>query len=105
MAAEKAMAVAKAKLRAPFVALVVGLVLLLLSAGYASADQANVFIYHRFDDLRFPSTNISSRDFQAHLEILHRQGFTVLTLGQIIDRIKRGENLPQRCAAPSIRSR
>ena len=82
--------------------MVVGFVLLLLSAGYASADQANVFIYHRFDDSRFPSTNISSRDFQAHLEILHRQGFTVLTLGQIIDRIKRGENLPQRCAAITV---
>ena len=68
----------------------------------ASADQANVFIYHRFDDSRFPSTNISGHDFQAHLEILHRQDFTVLSLGQIVDRMKRGESLPQRCAAITV---
>jgi len=78
------------------------LVLLLLLAQAASADQANVFIYHRFDDSRFPSTNISSRDFQSHLEILRRQDFTVLTLGQILDKIKHGERLPQRCAAITI---
>lgn len=76
--------------------------LLLTAVHTAAAGQANVFIYHRFDDSRFPSTNISGRDFQAHLEILQRQGFTVLTLGQIVDRIKSGESLPQRCAAISV---
>ena len=77
-------------------------VLCLMTVQAAAADQANVFIYHRFDDSRFPSTNISSRDFQSHLEILHRQDFTVLTLGQILDKIKHGESLPQRCAAITV---
>lgn len=93
---------ARAKPSFPFAALAVGLALLFWSAVCASADQANVFIYHRFDDSRFPSTNISDRDFQSHLEILRRQDFSVLTLGQIIDRIKRGESLPQRCAAITV---
>jgi peptidoglycan/xylan/chitin deacetylase (PgdA/CDA1 family) len=66
------------------------------------AGQANVFIYHRFNDSRYPSTNISSRNFQSHLEILHQQGFTVLTLGQILDKIKHGESLPERCAAITV---
>ena len=66
------------------------------------AGQANVFIYHRFDDSRYPSTNISSREFQSHLEILHQQDFTVRTLGQILDKIKHGESLPERCAAITV---
>ena len=84
---------ARATLSSPTAVLVIGLVLFLLTLQAAAADQANVFIYHRFDDSRFPSTNISSRDFQSHLEILHRQDFTVLTLGQILDKIKHGEIL------------
>lgn len=93
---------ARATLSSPTAVLVIGLVLFLLTLQAAAADQANVFIYHRFDDAKFPSTNISSRDFQSHLEILHRQGFTVLTLGQILDKIKHGESLPQRCAAITV---
>ena len=83
-------------------ALIFGVVLFLLTVQAAAAGQANVFIYHRFDDSRFPSTNISSRDFQSHLEVLRRQDFTVLTLGQIMDKIKHGESLPQRCAAITV---
>ena len=82
--------------------LVFGGVLLLLSSQIASAGQANVFVYHRFDDSRFPSTNISTQNFRAHLETIQRQNFTVLPLGQVVDRIKRGESLPQRCAVITI---
>lgn len=76
--------------------------MLLLSSQVVFAGQANVFIYHRFDDSRYPSTNISSQDFKSHLEILHQRGFTVLTLGQILDKIKSGESLPQYCAAITV---
>ena len=93
---------ARGKSSCAIAALVFGFVLFLLTVEVAAAGQANVFIYHRFDDSRFPSTNTSGRDFQSHLEILQRQGFTVLTLGQILDKIKHGESLPQRCAAISI---
>jgi len=93
---------ARKKLSCPITALVFCFVLCLLTVQAAAVDQANVFIYHRFDDSRFPSTNISGGDFQSHLEILHRQDFTVLTLGQIVDKIKHGESLPQRCAAITV---
>jgi peptidoglycan/xylan/chitin deacetylase (PgdA/CDA1 family) len=82
--------------------LVIGTFLLLCFAQIASAGQANVFVYHRFGDSRFPSTNISIENFQSHLEILQKRDFTVLTLGQILDRIKSGESLPQRCAAITV---
>ncbi len=76
--------------------------MLCLSVQAAAAGQANVFVYHRFDDARFPSTNIPTRDFRAHLETIQRLNFTVLPLGEVVDRIKRGESLPQRCAVITI---
>ncbi len=78
------------------------LLLFLLSATTAWADQANVFIYHRFNDPRHPSTNISSVDFQAQLELLQRQGFVVLKLGQVVERLKAGGGLPPRCAVITV---
>jgi peptidoglycan/xylan/chitin deacetylase (PgdA/CDA1 family) len=78
------------------------LILLLLLDHTAFADQANVFIYHRFNDSRYPSTNISLQDFRAHLELLSQQQFNVLTLGQVVDRLQKGVSLPQRCAVVSV---
>lgn len=80
----------------------VGLLLLLTFSGPVFADQANVFIYHRFNDSRYPSTNITSNDFQAQLELLKQQGFTVLKLGQVIASMRLGHSLPQRCAVITI---
>jgi peptidoglycan/xylan/chitin deacetylase (PgdA/CDA1 family) len=68
----------------------------------ACADQANVFVYHRFNDSRYPSTNITVENFQAQLEVLRQQKFTVLKLGQVIDKMYRGLSLPQRCAVITV---
>lgn len=78
------------------------LICLLMLVEVASADQANVFIYHRFNDSRYPSTDISLHDFKAHLELLSQQKFTVLKLGEVVDRLQRGIALPQRCAVITI---
>ncbi len=78
------------------------LVFLLLLGPTAFADQANVFIYHRFNDSRYPSTNISLQDFRAHLDLLSQQKFNVLTLGQVVDKLQKGLSLPQRCAVISV---
>ena len=61
-----------------------------------------MFVYHRFNDSRFPSTNISLQDFNAHLDLLHQQEFTVITLGQVVDRLRKGVGLPQRCAVITV---
>ena len=78
------------------------LAFILLLGNVAFADQANVFIYHRFNDSRYPSTNISLQDFRAHLEFLSQQEFNVLTLGQVVDRLQNELSLPQRCAVISV---
>ena len=76
--------------------------LLLMPAWAAFANEANVFVYHRFNDSRYPSTNITTEAFKDHLEALKVEHFTVLTLGEVVDRMRAGESLPQRCAVISV---
>lgn len=78
------------------------LIFLLLLAGPVFADQANVFVYHRFNDSRYPSTNVSLQDFRAHLEFLSQQQFTVLKLGEVVEKLQKGVSLPQRCAVITV---
>ncbi|MDZ7604182.1 MAG: polysaccharide deacetylase family protein [Cyclobacteriaceae bacterium] len=46
-----------------------------------------VFIYHRFGDNKYPSTNVSVADFEGHLNYLKTNGFKVLSFGQAVDYI------------------
>jgi len=81
------------RLVAIFLALV-----LLCSAAPVAAEQASVFVYHRFGEDRYPSTNISIDTFAAQLDYLRRQSYSVLTLGEIVRRLQSGRALPLRCA-------
>lgn len=45
------------------------------------------FIYHRFGDNKYPSTNVSIADFESHLNYLKSSGFKVLSFGQAVDYI------------------
>lgn len=53
----------------------------------ASKDDKEVvcFVYHRFGDARYPSTNIALKDFEAHLNYLVLNEFQVLSLSDAID--------------------
>jgi peptidoglycan/xylan/chitin deacetylase (PgdA/CDA1 family) len=42
------------------------------------------FVYHRFGDARYPTTNVSVRDFEMHLKYLVENDFQVLTFSQAI---------------------
>ena len=58
--------------------------------------EANIpcFVYHRFGDDRYPSTNISIEDFQKHLQYLSDNNFNVITLGEAIQLIKNNSEIP-----------
>ncbi len=78
------------------------LVALIFSSGHLFAAEANVFAYHRFGEERYPSTNIAIETFEEQLRILKEREFTVLTLGQIVDRLRSEQALPERCAAITV---
>lgn len=48
------------------------------------------FVYHRFGDHRYTSTNISLKDFESHLKIIRTEGFTTLTLSDALDALEQG---------------
>ncbi|PLY12648.1 MAG: chitin deacetylase, partial [Desulfuromonas sp.] len=68
----------------------------LLSVVSASASQGSIFVYHRFGDARYPSTNIELKVFAAQLDYLIEQRIPVLPLSQVVTRLRRGAELPER---------
>jgi peptidoglycan/xylan/chitin deacetylase (PgdA/CDA1 family) len=68
----------------------------------AWAGQANMFVYHRFGDARYPATNIAVEVFAKQLELLRTKEYTVLPLGDVVDRLAQGEPLPERCAVLTV---
>ncbi|SDL52024.1 Polysaccharide deacetylase [Geoalkalibacter ferrihydriticus] len=75
----------------------------LLAGGFdAWADEANVFVYHRFGDDRHPSTNVSLEVFRGQLELLRDGDYSVLALGEVVRRLRAGRSLPTRTVVITI---
>ncbi len=68
----------------------------------AMRDSATVIMYHRFGESRYPSTNVTLEQFDAHLAHLKNGDYTVLPLPQIIETLKNGELLPDRTVAITV---
>ena len=49
------------------------------------------FVYHRFGDKRYPTTNVPISDFESHLRYLKENNFQVLTLSQAMNYLKSNE--------------
>lgn len=73
-----------------------------IGSGRVLAADANIFVYHRFGDDRFPSTNVSVDVFRAQLELLREGGFQVLSLGEVANRLRVGATLPAKTAVLTI---
>lgn len=67
-----------------------------------AADWAVVFMYHRFGESEWPSTNIRLDQFEAHLEEIRSGGFTVLPLPEVLERMRGGAELPDRTVAITV---
>jgi len=74
----------------------------LLATDVVAAGAVTGFIYHRFNDTRYPSTNIAAEVFQAQIEFLKEQNYTLLSYGEIARRLVAGEALPEKGAAISV---
>jgi len=79
------------------------LLILLCACSGKSAEEENVaaksatinnnkevvcFVYHRFGDDRYPSTNISLSTFEQHLQFLKENNYQVLSFADAIDYLK-----------------
>ncbi|MDA1088814.1 MAG: polysaccharide deacetylase family protein [Proteobacteria bacterium] len=67
-----------------------------------AANGAVVVMYHRFGETKYPSTNITLKQFEAHLQELKSGQYNVLPLLEIIAALQRGNPLPDRTVGISI---
>jgi poly-beta-1,6-N-acetyl-D-glucosamine N-deacetylase len=72
------------------------LLALLLPSAARAADSAVVFMYHRFGEATFPTTNIRLDQFEAHIQELTSGRYTVLPLPEIARALREGRSLPDR---------
>ena len=66
------------------------------------ATSAVVFMYHRFGEDEYPSTNIKIAQFKEHIAELTRGGYSVLGLPRIVQALENGEGLPDRSIGITI---
>jgi len=56
--------------------------------------SAVAFVYHRFGESKYPSTNITLKQFQAQLDYLRKHNYNVWSLSKIINTIKNRQAIP-----------
>lgn len=67
-----------------------------------AADSAVVFMYHRFGETTYPSTNVRLEQFEAHISEISTGDYAVRPLPEIVRALRTGTALPDRTVALSI---
>jgi peptidoglycan/xylan/chitin deacetylase (PgdA/CDA1 family) len=75
--------------------------LLLLLSPYLFAD-GHIFVYHRFDDTRYPSTNTSTKELRKEFNYFKNNGYKVVPLIDIVNKVKAHEKVPKKWVALTI---
>ncbi|NIY75010.1 polysaccharide deacetylase family protein [Thalassospira sp. HF15] len=66
------------------------------------ATSAVVFMYHRFGEGEYPSTNITMEQFTAHVKELTSGSYTVIGVPQIVSALSENKGLPDRTIGITI---
>jgi peptidoglycan/xylan/chitin deacetylase (PgdA/CDA1 family) len=66
------------------------------------ADTAVVFMYHHFGVDKYPATNVSLTQFEAHIAFLQHQGYHIWPLADIIATLEQGRLIPERTVAITV---
>ena len=75
--------------------------LLVLCFFYLKAD-AHIFLYHRFGDDRYPSTNTSVEELKKHFEYFKTHNYKVVPIEDIITKLHNKEVIPSNWVALTI---
>jgi peptidoglycan/xylan/chitin deacetylase (PgdA/CDA1 family) len=74
----------------------------LLLSPYLLFADGHIFVYHRFDDTRYPTTNISTKELRKEFNYLKRNGYKVVPLIDIITKVNNNEKVPNKWVAFTI---
>lgn len=67
-----------------------------------AADQAVVFMYHRFGVSEHLTTNVTEQQFSAHLVYLDEHDYAVWPLSKIVSHLQTGKAIPKKTVAITI---
>jgi len=72
------------------------------SQAQQAEDSAIILMYHRFGEEKFPTTNITLQQFEAHLAELKQEKYNIVPLDEIVTALKNKVKLPPRTIAVNI---
>ena len=67
-----------------------------------SEPGVSVFMYHRFGEHKYPSTNISKEQFDAHIEYILSNEIKVIGLDELIVALDKNDNFDKKTVAFSV---
>jgi len=73
-----------------------------MSFAQQEETQAVIFMYHRFGESKYPSTNITLAQFDEQLDFLKKNHFTVLPLEDIVNALQHNKPLPDKSIGITI---
>ncbi len=66
-------------------------------------DQGvSVFMYHRFNESKFPSTNVSQEQFFSHIKFIQENDFDILDIDEVIKSIVEGKVFSKKSIALTV---
>jgi peptidoglycan/xylan/chitin deacetylase (PgdA/CDA1 family) len=72
------------------------------SSSAAHAGYATVFVYHKFDEPKSPSTSITSEVFEAQLRYLQENKYNVISLHELVSYLRYGKEIPEKTVVLTI---
>ena len=69
------------------------LLLIVVSCTYLFAN-AHIFVYHRFGDDRYPSTNTTLIELEKQFQYFKKHNYKVVSIEKIIEKVKNREDVP-----------
>lgn len=73
-----------------------------LVSSVQAGSSASVMMYHRFGETDYPATNIRMEQFEAHLAEVTNGTYSVLKLGDLVAKLRKKEDLPERALSFTI---
>jgi peptidoglycan/xylan/chitin deacetylase (PgdA/CDA1 family) len=65
-------------------------------------SDGHIFVYHRFDDTRYPTTNTSIKELKKEFNYFKKNSYKVVPLIDIVNKIKANEKVPNKWVALTI---
>ena len=69
---------------------------------FAKENSASIFVYHRFGENKYPTTNTTISQFKEHINELIKNNYNVVSIEEIIDAFKNKNDLPEKTIGLTI---